>query len=129
MRLLFDTNVVISGFVTRGCSFDVIKDAIYKHEVYYSEHVLKEIQDILPNKFSLSEGVTHFTVSTIKRYFTKGHTAATVEHVCRDPKDNQVLADALANEIEIIITGDKDLLELKRHKGIKIVSPKNYWNL
>ena len=52
-----------------------------------------------------------------------------VENVCRDPNDNQVLADALVNKIEILITGDKDLLELKKYKGIKIISPKAYWNL
>lgn len=129
MRLLFDTNVVISGFVTRGYSFDVIKDAIYKHEVYYSEYLLKEIQDVLPKKFSLSDSVIHFAVLTIKKYLIKGETAATVENVCRDPNDNQVLADAVVNGIEILITGDKDLLDLKNYKGIKIISPKDYWNL
>jgi predicted nucleic acid-binding protein len=40
-----------------------------------------------------------------------------------------VLADAVINEIEVIITGDKDLLDLKNYKGIKIISPKEYWNL
>lgn len=129
MKLLFDTNVVISGFVTRGYSFDVIKDAVYKHEVYYSEYLLKEIQEILPNKFTLSDSVTHFTISTIKRYFIKGKTAAVVENVCRDPKDNQVLADVLVNGIEMLITGDKDLLELKNYKGIKIISPRDYWHV
>jgi len=129
MRILFDAGVLISGFVSRGYSFDVIKDAIYKHKVYCSEYLLKEIQGILPNKFSLSEGIVHFALSTIKKYFIKGETAGMVENVCRDPNDNQVLADALVNKIEILITGDKDLLELKKYKGIKIISPKAYWNL
>lgn len=53
----------------------------------------------------------------------------TVEDVCRDPEDNQVLTDALANDIKIIITGDKDLLDLKTYKGVKIISPKEYWKL
>ena len=129
MRVLFDANVIISGFVTRGYSFDVIKDAVYKHEVYYTEYLLKEIQRVLPNKFPLSGGVIHFAVFVIKKYFTKGKTAGTIEKICRDPNDNQILADALMNSIEVIITGDKDLLDLKNYTGIKIISPKEYWNL
>lgn len=129
MKVLFDANVIISGFATRGYSFDVIKDAVYKHEVYYTEHLLKETQRVLSIKFPLSDKVIHFAIFVIKKYFTKAKTAGTVEKICRDPDDNQILADALMNKIEIIITGDKDLLVLKTHKGIRIITPKEYWNL
>jgi len=129
MKVFFDANVIISGFATRGYSFDVIKDAVYKHEVYYTEHLLKEIQRVLPSKFPLSGRVIHFAIFIIKKYFTKSKTAGAVEKICRDPDDNQILADALMNNIDVIITGDRDLLVLKTHKGIKIISPKEYWNL
>ena len=128
MKLLFDTNVIISGSVTRGSSFDVIKDAIYRHDVYYTDSLLKEIQESL-NKLPLSNSIKHFTIFIIKKYFIKGEPSVTAEEICRDPDDNKILADALTNEIEILITGDKDLLILKNYKGIKIISPKEYWNL
>ena len=129
MKILFDTNVIISGFVSRGYSFEVIKDAIFRHEVYYTEHLLKEVQHILSTKFPLSDEAVDFIIYTIKRHFIKGRSADTIDKICRDDKDNQVLADALANEIEILITGDKDLLVLKNYKEIKIISPKEYWKL
>jgi len=129
MKLLFDANVIISGFATRGYSFDVIKDSIYKHEVYYTQYLLTEIQETLSTKFSPSDSAIHFTVSIIKKYFIKGKTADTTEKLCRDPNDNQILADALINNIKILITGDKDLLELKTYKTVNIVSPKDYWKL
>ena len=129
MKLLFDTNVLISGFVSRGYSFDVIKDSIYKYEIYYTNYLLKEIQNVLSTKFSLSDSAIHFAGSVVKKYFIKGKTSCSVEKICRDPNDNQVLADAVINKIDVIITGDKDLLELNNYKGIKIISPKEYWKL
>jgi len=129
MRILFDTNVIISGFVSQGYSFDVIKDAANKHAVYSTEYLLKEIQKILSTKFPLSGETINSIISTVKKQFLEGKTANTVEKISRDPKDDQILADAVTNEIYVIITGDKDLLELKNYKGIRIIMPRDYWKL
>ena len=129
MKILFDANVIISGFVSQGYSFDVIKDAASKHEVYCTEYLLKETQKSLSTKFPLSREVINSIISTVKKQFIEGKTANTVEKISRDPKDDQILADAVTNDIDIIITGDKDLLELKNYKGIKIIMPKDYWKL
>ena len=129
MRILFDTNVIISGFVSQGYSFDVIKDTANKHEVYCTEYLLKETQKSLSTKFPLSRETINSIISTVKKQFIGGKTANTVEKISRDPKDDQILADAVINNIDIIITGDKDLLELKNYKGIKIIMPRDYWKL
>lgn len=129
MKLFFDTNVIISAFATKGYSFDVIKDSIYKHEVYYTDYLLKEVQNTLRTKFSLPKKIINNTSFIIKKYFIKGIKSDRIEKVCRDSDDDRILADALINKIEILITGDKDLLVLKNYKGINIISPKDYWNL
>ncbi|MFA4888343.1 MAG: putative toxin-antitoxin system toxin component, PIN family [Candidatus Omnitrophota bacterium] len=129
MKILFDTNVIISGFVSQGYSFDVIKDAANKHEVYCTEYLLKETRESLSTKFPLSQEAINSIINTVKKQFIEGKTANTVEKISRDPEDDQILADAVANDIDIIITGDKDLLVLKTHKGIKIIHPNKYWNL
>jgi predicted nucleic acid-binding protein len=46
--------------------------------------------------------------------------------VIRDPKDMHILAAALAERCEIIVTGDKDLLELAKYKGIHILTPAEF---
>jgi len=129
VKLFFDTNVIVSAVVCRGLSFDVIKDAMEKHEVFYTKYVLKETQRVLTSKFPLSDETIKSAVSLIKKYFNEGKTSHKVDKICRDPDDNQILADAAANEIDILITGDKDLLILKTHKGIKIILPADYWKL
>ena len=129
MRLFFDTNVIISAIITRGLSFDVIKDSVYKHDLFYTEYLLKETEKVLAAKFHLSNKIVKDAVSLIKKSFIKGKTAEKVEKVCRDPDDNQILADAAVNKIEILITADKDLLVLKKYKGVRIILPKDYWKL
>ena len=129
MKILFDTNVIISGFVSQGYSFDVIKDAANKHEVYCTEYLLKETQKNLSTKFPLSHEAVSSIINTVKKQFTFGKTANTIEKISRDSKDDQILADAVTNDVDIIVTGDKDLLEIKNYKGIKIITPKDYWKL
>jgi hypothetical protein len=42
---------------------------------------------------------------------------------CRDPKDDQFLALALAAEADVIVSSDEDLLVLHPWRGIPILSP------
>jgi putative PIN family toxin of toxin-antitoxin system len=51
------------------------------------------------------------------------------ELVCRDKDDNFIIGTALGGKVKLIITGDKDLLSLEKYKGIKIVTPREFWNL
>jgi predicted nucleic acid-binding protein len=43
--------------------------------------------------------------------------------VCRDPDDDAVLACALAAQVDLIVSGDADLLVLEQFEGIRIVTP------
>lgn len=130
MRILFDTNVLIAAFLTRGQSFDIIKDAVYKHEVFYTDYILEEFSQTVAAKFSaVSPHAKQLAVSVIKKYLTCGVSASAASSVCRDPDDDQILADAVANYIDLLFTGDKDLLVLKKHHAIYILSPNQYWDL
>jgi uncharacterized protein len=48
------------------------------------------------------------------------------KRVCRDKDDDELLATALAGEVEIILTGDKDLPVLKTFQGIKTLTPRQF---
>ncbi len=132
MRILFDTNVLISAFMafkTDSTCYDLIDHAIEYHELYYTDFIIAEFKRIFKEDFHYPEVVINEFVTFITRFFIKGDTANTVENICRDSNDNQVLADSTINHIDVIISGDKDLLELGNYKGIKIIAPKDYWRL
>jgi putative PIN family toxin of toxin-antitoxin system len=46
--------------------------------------------------------------------------------VCRDPDDDNILAAAVSGNCDCIITGDKDLLVLKKYEGVEIFSPRDF---
>jgi uncharacterized protein len=50
---------------------------------------------------------------------------------CRDPKDDKFLDVALNGEAQLVVTGDRDLLELHPFHGIAIVSPAEFlgWSI
>ena len=49
--------------------------------------------------------------------------------VCRDPDDDRILACASEAHAEYIVTGDEDLLVLKRYGAIHIVKPRDFESL
>ena len=51
------------------------------------------------------------------------------KRVCRDEDDDVVLATALAGIADVIVTGDEDLLVLKKFRGIEILSPRQFLKL
>lgn len=129
MKILFDTNVLVAAFLRGGSSCDVIEQAIHEHEIYYTIFIIGEFRRVFKDKFHYSNSIINEFVVFIDKFFIKGNTADVIENICRDSDDDQVLADGIINEINVIITGDKDLLDLKTHKEIKIIHPNDYWNL
>ena len=132
MKILFDTNVLISIFLAfkEGSScYDVIDHAIEYHQLYYTQFIMEEFKRVFKEDFQYPESVIDKFTAFITTFFTKAGSSDRVENVCRDSKDDQIFADALANNIEVIVTGDNDLLVLDAHEGIKIITPKDYWKL
>jgi putative PIN family toxin of toxin-antitoxin system len=129
MKILFDTNVLIAAFIGRGYSYEVVEDSIHGHALYSTPFIIKEFKKTFKNKFRYPESMINELVGFTHNFFIQGKTGQTINQICRDTRDNHILADAVINGIDIIITGDKDLLALKNYKGIKIISPKEYWNL
>jgi len=46
----------------------------------------------------------------------------------RDADDDNILAAAGSKKVDCIVTGDKDLLVIKKYKNIKILSPRDFWS-
>jgi len=55
--------------------------------------------------------------------------APLAKRTSRDPDDDWVLATAVAGAADVIVTGDKDLVVLKRYHEIPIVTPRGFLEL
>lgn len=49
--------------------------------------------------------------------------------VCEDPDDDKYIAAALGGRATFVVTGDRKLLALKEHEGIRIVTPREFLDL
>jgi len=125
MRVLIDTNVMISGTFWPGKS-KVLLNAVRRGEItcVTSETLLEEFREILTDPqrpFRLSAQDASRIVDAWRSVAT---VIAPTSHVavCRDPDDNRVLECALDGQAEYIITGDKDLLDLEEFQGMRIIN-------
>lgn len=53
MKVFLDTNVLVSGFTTRGLCADLIRLVLAEHELVVGEVVLKELERVLTQKLEL----------------------------------------------------------------------------
>jgi len=129
MRILVDTNVIVSGLIAKGACFEILEDMVYSHTPIVTPFILSECQEVLLQKFHLSKPAVGKLLNVIKVYFKKGENSTRLINVCRDSDDNQILADALINKVDVIFSGDIDLLVLEKYEGIRIIASKDYWKL
>ncbi len=126
MRVLLDTNVLIAALITHGACSDLFDHCIRQHEIVTSQFILNELEVHLRRKFK-------FTDSDLRDVMDILNTAAKVTEplplktpVCRDPDDDMILATALSGDVDCIVSGDKDLTELKTFENIPILKPSEF---
>lgn len=128
MRVVLDTNVVASGFLWGGVPRQLLQAAREKKlQLYTSTALLLELTDILGRaKFARKLAAAQLSVDQlVERYAlltTVVHPVAIPPTILDDPDDDQVLACALAAKAELIVSGDRHLLDLKEHRGIRVVT-------
>ncbi len=125
MRLVCDTNVLIAGMAADGLCRDIVKRRLPKHELFTSKALLAELNEKLRDKFGIDPDSLPF-ITAYRDRATIIRPAALPASVCRDPDDDEVLAVAVSAKAATFITGDKDLLTLKTHAGIPILSPRQF---
>ncbi len=127
MNIVIDTNVILSAFLTEGLSHKVFLSCIGKHKLYISEWILFEVKDKLDKKFSIPKPKILNLLNFLKKACYLIEPKGEVIKGSRDVKDNPILLLADNINADLIITGDKDLLEMIHYKRIKIVNPRYYF--
>ena len=128
MRVFLDTNVLVAAFATRGLCADVVRLTLAAHEMVVSEQVMTELERTLREKIGLPERELRSVLSLVREEATLAREAEATVSV-RDPSDTPILAAALASGADVLVTGDRDLLELEQPVRIRIVSPRGFWQL
>lgn len=129
MRLVIDTNVVLSGLLWQGSPHALMELARNGAVALVSSPALiEELADVLRReKFAGILARSGYTVDQVLddiQRLTQIITPPPLpEAVCRDPDDDAVLAVTLAAQADLIVSGDDDLLALQSFQGIPILTP------
>jgi len=126
MKVFIDTNVWIANFVTRGVCYDIVTYCGAEHQILTSEFVLKEVADKLRIKFKYPQEEIVSAQKTIRTGSVAVTEAPLENNVVRDKDDNHIIAAAVGAGADCILTGDKDLLDLKTVHGIPIIPPGSF---
>jgi len=126
MRVVADTNVVVSAFLWGGVPAEIVKAARRKVVTLYSSPPLvAELEEILSRE-KFTERLTRVGSSVTEiigdyRALVTIVIPEFVPRIVRDPDDDHVIACAVAAGATIIVSRDNDLLSLGVHQGIEVL--------
>lgn len=126
MRVVFDTNVLISALVFGGLPRALLI-RVFRGEMTLvtSSVLLNELEEILVVRFAHDASLAR-TVRAEIELLAEVVEAPELARVARDRDDDAVLAAAIAGKASAIVTGDRDLLVLVEHEGIRVVTPRDF---
>ncbi len=132
MRVTVDTNLVVSAFLWGGNPrrvLDAASDGVI--DIFTSRDLISELDDVLRrDRFRQRiEAVNSSVDEILDEYIALAELIEVTDIdqvVLRDPDDDAVIACAVSGECELIISGDKDLLDLKEYRGIRILNAADF---
>ena len=125
MRVVCDTNVLISGFLFGGHCRTIIR-LISEGQIdgFISSALVAEFEGVLLRpKFGLTANQVGAVIDLVRQTFVPVSPAESVNVIKGDPDDDAVLEAALAAGAEVVVSGDSHLLDLSEFRDIRIVSP------
>jgi putative PIN family toxin of toxin-antitoxin system len=115
---VIDTGVLVSAFVFGGIPAKAVKRVFAESDIFLSLELLKEYRDV-PLELHKEGKIDSRQLKALIAGIATVVSGATVVvpkrklAICRDPEDDMLLECSKAAHADILITGDKDLLELK----------------
>lgn len=125
-KVVLDTNILISAIIFGGKPGQILYSVIEEKVIAVTSPVLiSELKEVFSKKFPLRETDFKLAIKNIEEIFRTIQPKKTI-NILKDDDDNRILEVALESGCSYIVTGDRDLLDLRTFKNIKIVTPDNF---
>jgi putative PIN family toxin of toxin-antitoxin system len=130
MKVVLDTNVLISAVIATGTPHEVVVAGYSgEYQILVSVATLMEFRETLhkyPDRFGLSEAEIQTEVETLRYFAEFVDPDVEFDIVDADPDDNKFLEAAVAGNAEYVVSGDQHLLDIDSFRGIEIVTPRTF---
>ena len=127
MRVFLDTNVLAAAFTTRGLCADVVRYVLAEHQLITGDVILDELHDVLSHRFKLPASTTKDILDLLRSQEVVARPKKPGSTPIRDPDDAWVLASAIEGRCDVLVTGDRDLLDIADAAPLPILSPRGFW--
>jgi uncharacterized protein len=128
MRVVIDTNIFVSSFF--GGNPRKIIDLWKEGEITLclSDAILDEYIDVLARLGMKDEKEIEELLSLFSGSYNILFTQKTpkIQIIKNDPDDDKFIECAVALKAEVVITGDREVLEVGEYKGIRILTPRSF---
>jgi len=127
LRVVFDTNIVVSAFVFPGSRADAAVRRVLdgEDELVISRAIIDELLTVLARKFARDADelgrVAVFLTDLGVVVRPRGRVS-----ILSDEADNRILECARSGHADVIVTGDRAMLSLGRYQDIDIKSLRDY---
>ena len=129
MRILLDTNVLVAAFATRGFCLDILLLVLAEHRLVVGETIVEELERILGEKLRLPATRVREVVGFVRDQADIVTPVAPATWPDTDPADRWIAAAAIVGAVDVLVTGDRDLLDARPAAGLRIVTPRGLWEL
>ena len=128
MRIALDSSVLIAAHISRaGVCAEMLEDILLHHELVISHFILQELRRKLVENFNFTRRDADQVGAFLRRVGIVVEPTDLPSDLCRDPTDVPVLGTAVAGECALLISVDRDLLDIKTIREIPIIRPGDYW--
>jgi len=127
VKVFFDTNVVLAAFATRGLCADLFAHVLVEHELLVGDTVIRELRSKLRLKLKLSRVAIDEIEALLRDQTVVTLPARHLSLGIPDPDDEWIVAEAVAGEADMLVTGDAALPKFGQRAPLPIVSPRGLW--
>ena len=127
MRIVVDTNVIISALVFGGLPRQVLDlVAAGMCSLYFSPSIQAEVERILEEKFGWSAEEIQTGTRTLWSFGTRVDPQVSLAVITDDPDDDRILECAMAADADAIVSGDRHLLHLGSFQSIPVRTSRQF---
>jgi putative PIN family toxin of toxin-antitoxin system len=127
VRVVLDANVLISAFASKGLCAELFRDVLASHQLFLSDYLLGEVHRNLVGKLGVPEPIARDIRDLLAGLVVCPGEQPPVDAPIRDPDDVPVVSFALAVGADVLVTGDRDLLDVASELPLAVVLPRAFY--
>ncbi len=127
MKVILGSNIYIAAFSSRGLCSSLFELCIDSATIIISEHILSEVSKVFSKNIKLPADKDDDIITCLREQRVVRDYKKLSKRICRDTDDDNILALSKDNRVDYIITGDSDLLVLKKFDPALIINPREFW--